>query len=1056
MNAAATRRCDVRIGERVVRVIRLVGPRFAAVVVVTLLAGIVGATATAWSEWQTFGSSDGMADSWIYTMLQDSKGNLWFATAEGLSRCDGANWRTYTSADGFNARGIASIREDHSGNLWCGGWDNGLIRYDGETWRTYTRSDGLASNTVSAIVEDNSGNLWVGSSWNGLTRFDGVSFRTYTTADGLVGNNIISALADNNGNLWFGTWDGVSRYDGVSWQTYTMDDGLLSNYVMAIYEDRSGNLWFGTDFGVTRYDGVSWQAYPMGNWVAAIFEDRSGNLWFATDVGVSRFDGSTWRTYTTADGLAYNEVSTILQDTCGAIWFATQAGASRYDCSSLRTYTYPDGPLGSPIWSIFRDRDSSLWFGSSLGIISRFDGVSWRLFNEVANYEYGDVHAIGQDGSGNMWFGTDAGVEKYDGNSWNMYTIANGLAGNHVYSVFRDRNGSVWFGTDAGVTRVTRFGGWRTFRTTDGLVGGSVRSIGEDLAGNVWFGTADSGACRYDGTNWRTYTAADGLAGNTVWDIEGDSQGNVWFGTWAGVSRYDGVSWRTYTVADGLSGNGVYSIVEDSLGNLWFGTSGGLTRYDGENFGVCTVQDGMPAGYVRAIEEDGKGNIWFSAGEAVVCHEPDLVAPQAVIWSPPPRVSVSPVQTIGFAVGFREVKWTELSYSFDESSWSDWSTTNLWVGRDLVDGQHVFRVRARDKIGNVDPTPAVCEFEIDATSPAPFITLPASGEAVRDSIVIRGTAADSRFKSYRVELRPLGATTWDCLFESTSPVEEGVLCGWNTAGLQDGGYELRLAVTDTLGLTGVALVRVTVDNHEPWAYETAPAAVTAATGGHIYTTNGEAHLYFPPHAFARDAEVEISPLGDADVPDTLVGGARRVLAGYEISWGSSTLEKPATLELSLAGSASESERLALYFVGAGSSWQRLGGTVDASGQRISLLLTEPGKYAVYAEGVDESGEGTLTAISLTPRVFSPGGSFANSETAVSFVLGRSGAVTVRVYNRAGRLVREVMSGEHLDAGTNLVRWDGRDGSGAVVGEGLYLVSVEALGQKQVKTVSVVK
>jgi flagellar hook assembly protein FlgD len=75
---------------------------------------------------------------------------------------------------------------------------------------------------------------------------------------------------------------------------------------------------------------------------------------------------------------------------------------------------------------------------------------------------------------------------------------------------------------------------------------------------------------------------------------------------------------------------------------------------------------------------------------------------------------------------------------------------------------------------------------------------------------------------------------------------------------------------------------------------------------------------------------------------------------------------------------------------------------------------------------------------------------------VSFVLGRAGAVTVKVYNRAGRLVREVVSGLQMGVGANLVRWDGRDDGGEVVAEGLYLVSVEALGRKQSKTVSVVK
>jgi hypothetical protein len=218
------------------------------------------------------------------------------------------------------------------------------------------------------------------------------------------------------------------------------------------------------------------------------------------------------------------------------------------------------------------------------------------------------------------------------------------------------------------------------------------------------------------------------------------------------------------------------------------------------------------------------------------------------------------------------------------------------------------------------------------------------------------------------------------------------------------------------------------------------------------------HLYFPPHAFVRDTEVGISALSDADVPDTLAGGVRCVLTGYELSWTGSTLEKAATLELLLsgAGSSSEGETLALCFLGSGSSWERLGGTVEASGQSISSAVSRAGRYAVFAGAAQAPGSGALAGLALTPRVFSPGGTFATSEAAVSFVLGRAGAVTVKVYNRAGRLVREVVSGLQMGAGANLVRWDGRDGGGAVVAEGLYLVSVEALGQKQAKTVSVVR
>ena len=103
-----------------------------------------------------------------------------------------------------------------------------------------------------------------------------------------------------------------------------------------------------------------------------------------------------------------------------------------------------------------------------------------------------------------------------------------------------------------------------------------------------------------------------------------------------------------------------------------------------------------------------------------------------------------------------------------------------------------------------------------------------------------------------------------------------------------------------------------------------------------------------------------------------------------------------------------------------------------------------------------SGVNTLSAVSVTPRVFSPQGSFASEESGIGFTLGRSGSVTVKIYNRAGRVVREIISGELMGAGANLVRWDGRDRDGRIVVDGLYLVTVEALGEKQVKTVAIVR
>ena len=189
-------------------------------------------------------------------------------------------------------------------------------------------------------------------------------------------------------------------------------------------------------------------------------------------------------------------------------------------------------------------------------------------------------------------------------------------------------------------------------------------------------------------------------------------------------------------------------------------------------------------------------------------------------------------------------------------------------------------------------------------------------------------------------------------------------------------------------------------------------------------------------------------------PASLPDGAARVSVGYELNWGTVALEKAATLDLAMPMDGAA----VVYSAGADAAWQRVGGTVDASTNRITVPVSAPGRYALYREGGVPApvGVARLSGITLTPRVFSPRGTYASTSLAIGFSLGRPGAVTVKVYNRAGRLVREVASGLALGAGANVVHWDGRDDDGRAAEDGAYLVTIGAFGETQTRALAVVK
>lgn len=115
---------------------------------------------------------------------------------------------------------------------------------------------------------------------------------------------------------------------------------------------------------------------------------------------------------------------------------------------------------------------------------------------------------------------------------------------------------------------------------------------------------------------------------------------------------------------------------------------------------------------------------------------PDLTPPDTAILEGPRGPTAS--RSASFQL-FAEAGAT-FECSLDDGPFAGCASPLELTG--LADGEHTLRVRASDRGGNVDQTPAARTWTVDATGPdAPAITGPASGAADRDgSFNLRGLA----------------------------------------------------------------------------------------------------------------------------------------------------------------------------------------------------------------------------------------------------------------------------------------------------------------------------
>ena len=587
---------------------------------------------------------DGLSQSSVFKIMQDSRGFLWFATQDGLNRYDGYQFRIFYSKEKPDSTSITNtwinwIAEDKDGYIWIGTSGGGLNCYDPKTelFEHYMHDPNnpksLGNDRVLTVFIDSHNIVWVGTDGGGLNKFNrqNKTFTVYKndpTDPGSLSHNSVSFISeDHEGNIWVGTTGGgVNKLDKSTGKfiryQHNPDDptSLSSNEVSVLFEDRDNTLWIGTKQGLNIYNR------QKDTFQQILFDPQNPN------------------------SLSNNYVRTITQDHQGYIWIGIYGGLNRYNPKTKRFEILKKNPLDKSgwdnqiVWDIIEDNAGILWLGTNNGIVKITRTKFIHLKNDPDNPESLSndfIWAIYEDSDGAIWIGTHGG-------GLNKFIRSNGLfrhympqknknsiPGKRVLSITEDHKGYLWLGfMGKGLSRLDRkkqiFKNYMFEWEESGTPGiNNIWSLLEDKQGKLWVGT-DVGLFLFDEKKKELipFTAENvkGLNNVRIRSLFLDSSGNIWVGTYGfGLSLIDHQTLEitnfSYDEHDSLSlsNNYVRTIREDESGTIWVGTSGGLNKFLGKDSGFVhySDKDGLPNNIIYGILNDDEGNLWISTNKGL-------------------------------------------------------------------------------------------------------------------------------------------------------------------------------------------------------------------------------------------------------------------------------------------------------------------------------------------------------------------------------------------------------------------------------------------------------
>jgi ligand-binding sensor domain-containing protein len=650
------------------------------VIILLTLVNIRNFTQSSYPEFQHISMEQGLSQSNVNCILQDSKGFLWFGTKDGLNRYDGYSFRVYQNSpvdsNSISDNYITALAEDKSGNIWAGTLGGKLNRLNNNTQHikvfdllidplfndnSSTRPESLPcySNfnnpTITSIICDRDGIIYAGTWGNGFFSYNPNSrsfskhFFFLEDINSVSSNNILALAQDAEGAIWIGTLGGglnkleIKKEKGTGREDFLFvknPGGIIVNNNISSLVVQNNNLWIGSFGGLYKFNIAmgtlqNISAIPHYSLLPKPQYDDHGNPLIGSQ-----------------------KITALSCDKSGNIWIGTFGkGIEKYNTLTGKDSFYINNPSDqnsiddNDIVSIIVDKTGLVWAGTFSGYgVNKLNPEKFRFNYYPAEPGRGNklsdkiINSIAGDAEGNIWIGTyKGGLNKFNRiiRSFevfkNDHSHSNSISSDYITSVFIDKKGEIWAGTfDKGLNLFDKVVGKFIHFIHDpsdkkSISSDQITSIAGDRNGNVWIGTFSSGLCKLikENNNYRFHNYrknelySGGIPDNGIKGLYNDSEGNLWVAVAGGyLLRYDFQNDEFITYRINVNLTKTTEIISFcDLGNLiWIGTNGnGLLKFiKKEGQFIPENSYYLNGRTVYGILSDKRNNLWLSTDNGII------------------------------------------------------------------------------------------------------------------------------------------------------------------------------------------------------------------------------------------------------------------------------------------------------------------------------------------------------------------------------------------------------------------------------------------------------